>query len=75
MATWANRLRDMLEAILKQGMTDGSIVQGETDLIVQLILGMLIWLAKWVPDIHKLTPERLMAAIEAFSFHGLESRD
>lgn len=74
-ATWADCLRDMLEDILKQGMADGSIVQGETGLVVQLILGMLIWLAKWAPDVHKLTPGRLMAAIEVFSFHGLESRN
>ncbi|WP_081477054.1 TetR/AcrR family transcriptional regulator [Sphingomonas sp. PAMC 26605] len=73
-AKWAIRLRDMLEDILRQGMADGSIVQCETGLVVQLILGMLIWLAKWASDVHKLTPDRLMAAIEAFSFHGLESR-
>ncbi len=71
---WAERLRSMLEDILKIGIADGSIVPCETALVVQLILGMLIWLAKWAPDVKKLTPERLMEAIGAFSFHGLESR-
>lgn len=73
-AEWAERLRSMLEHILEIGIADGSIVPCETALVVQLILGMLIWLAKWAPDVDKLTPERLMAAIGAFSFHGLESR-
>ena len=69
---WAERLRSMLEDILRIGITDESIVPCETALVVQLLLGMLIWLAKWAPDVPKLTPERLMAAIDAFSFRGLE---
>ncbi|CAN5267431.1 hypothetical protein BH10PSE3_BH10PSE3_24680 [soil metagenome] len=36
------------------------------------MLGMLIWLAKWVPDIEGITPDRLMAAIGAMTFQGLE---
>lgn len=74
-ADWAERLRSMLEDVLKIGIADGSIVACETALVVQLILGMLIWLAKWAPDVKKLTSERLMAAIAAFSLHGLESRE
>jgi hypothetical protein len=30
---------------------------------VQLLLGMLIWLAKWVPTVEGVTVDRLMAAI------------
>ncbi|QBM76578.1 TetR/AcrR family transcriptional regulator [Sphingomonas sp. AAP5] len=73
-ATWAERLRAMLEGVIIRGIDDGSIVACETTLVVQLLLGMLIWLAKWAPDVKGLTAARLMAAIEAFGFHGLESR-
>ena len=42
--------------------------------VVQLLLGMLIWLAKWVPTIADVTPERLMAAMGVVSLQGLEPR-
>jgi AcrR family transcriptional regulator len=71
---WANRLTDILLKFLEEGMADGSVVQCEPELVVQLLLGMLIWLAKWTDDIEDLTVDRLMGAIDAFSFHGLESR-
>ena len=67
-------LTSKLENILKTGIQDGSIVPCETELIVQLMLGMLIWLAKWVPTVHDLTPDRLFAAITAFGLNGLETR-
>ncbi|GGA37891.1 TetR family transcriptional regulator [Sphingomonas psychrolutea] len=73
-AIWAERSRAMLEGILIRGIDDGSIVPCETGPVVQLLLGMLIWLAKWAPDVKGLTADRLMRAIEAFGFHGLESR-
>lgn len=73
-AEWADRLTSVLEEFLKAGIDDGSIVRCETRLVVQLLLGMLIWLAKWVPSIDHMTVNRLMAAIGAFSLHGLESR-
>lgn len=71
---WANRLKATLERFLKEGMEDGSVVPCEPEVIVQLYLGMLIWLAKWVPSIKDLTVDRLMRAIEAFCFRGIESR-
>ena len=70
--TWAARLQGTLVKFLKEGMADGSIVQCEPDLVVHLMLGMLIWLAKWAPSIEGLTVERLMNAIDAFSFRGLD---
>uniref|UniRef100_UPI0035CC4989 TetR/AcrR family transcriptional regulator n=1 Tax=uncultured Sphingomonas sp. TaxID=158754 RepID=UPI0035CC4989 len=70
----ADRLKDTLEAFLRQGMSDGSVVECEPELVVQLLLGTLIWLAKWAPNSKDLTLARLNAAIEAFAFHGLESR-
>ena len=57
-----------------EGIADGSIVPCESRLVVQLLLGMLIWLAKWVPTIEDVTPERLMAAMGVVSLHGLEPR-
>jgi len=72
--TWAERLKDILVKLLKEGMQDGSVVQCEPEFVAQLLLGMLIWLAKWVPAVEGVTVDRLMNAIEAFSFHGLESR-
>ncbi len=73
-AGWAERLKNGLQAFIEQGMTDGSVVRSEPELVVQLMLGTLIWLAKWAPGVRSLTVPRLAAAIEAFAFHGLESR-
>ena len=70
---WAERLKDILVKFLKQGMADGSVIQCEPELVVQLLLGMLIWLAKWAPAIDGLTVDRLMSAIDAFCFRGLDS--
>ena len=71
-ATWVEKLTNVLVKFLRKGMGDGSIVQCEPELVVQLLLGMLIWLGKWVPSVEGLTVERLMSAIDAFSFRGLD---
>lgn len=71
---WAERLRAKLEAFFKEGVDDGSIVPCDTELVVQFLLGMLIWLAKWAPGMRGMRVGRLMNAIDAFSFHGLENR-
>ena len=70
---WTDRLKGVLVKFLKEGMADGSIVECEPELVVQLLLGMLIWLGKWVPSIKGLTLERLMSAIETFAFQGLDA--
>jgi TetR/AcrR family transcriptional regulator len=69
---WADRLQGILVRFLNEGMSDGSIVKCEPELVVQLLLGMLIWLGKWARSIDGLTINRLMNAIETFSFQGLE---
>ncbi len=69
---WTDRLRAILVNMIKLGMRDGSIVDCEPELIVQLLLGMLIWLGKWVPSISGITVDRLMHAIETFCFQGLD---
>lgn len=74
LAASAKRMTQVLERFIEEGMQDGSIVQCDPRLVVQLLLGMLIWLARWTPEVRGLTAERLMDAIEAFSFHGLQSR-
>ena len=71
-SAWAGRLKDGVVKLVNEGMADGSIVQCEPELVVQLMLGMLIWLAKWVPDIEGMTVDRLMNAIDAFCFRGLD---
>ncbi|HZZ11586.1 MAG TPA: TetR/AcrR family transcriptional regulator [Paraburkholderia sp.] len=71
-STWADRLKAFLVKFLKEGMEDGSIVQCEPELVMQLLLGMLIWLGKWVPDVDGLTVDRLMSAIDAAVFRGLD---
>ena len=71
---WAERLRAVLVKFLNEGMEDGSVVQCEPELVVHLLLGMLIWLAKWAPSIEGLTVDRLMSAIDACSFRGLDRR-
>ncbi|WP_375381844.1 TetR/AcrR family transcriptional regulator [uncultured Sphingomonas sp.] len=73
-AGWAERLKNGLRGFIEEGMVDGSVVQSEPELVVQLMLGTLIWLAKWAPEVRSLTVPRLAGAIEAFAFHGLESR-
>ena len=73
-STWADRLKGVLIKFLKEGMEDGSIVQCEPEIVVNLLLGMLIWMAKWTPSIEGLTVDRLMNAIDAFGFRGLDGR-
>lgn len=70
---WAARLTATMERFVAGGVSDGSIVNCEPRLVVQLLLGMLIWLAKWTPDVERLTVERLFAAIEASSLSGLKA--
>lgn len=72
-SAWADRLKAILIKFIKEGMADGSIVQCEPEFVVQLILGMLIWLAKWVPAVDGITVDRLMNAIDAVSFRGLDA--
>jgi AcrR family transcriptional regulator len=69
---WIDRLKKILMKFLNEGMSDGSIVECEPELVVQLLFGMLIWLGKWVPSITGLTVDRLMNAIATFSFKGLD---
>lgn len=71
---WADRLTGMLEGFLEEGMADGSVVSCEPHVVVQLILGMLIWLAKWVPSIEGMTVDRLMTAIRLAGLGGLEAK-
>ena len=71
-ASWVERLTNLLVKFFKEGMADGSIVQCEPELVVQLVLGMLIWLAKWVPAVEGATVDRLMNAIDVSIFRGLE---
>lgn len=71
---WVARLTGQLERFLVLGVRDGSIAPCETRLVVQLLLGMLIWLAKWVPSVEDISVDRIMAAIEAVSLHGLQPR-
>lgn len=73
-AAWSERLTHRLAHMVEDGITDGSITPCEPLLVVQLLLGMLIWLAKWVPTVEGMTVERLMAAIGVVALHGLERR-
>ena len=69
---WIDRLKSILIRFLREGMEDRSIVACEPELVVELLLGMLIWLGKWVPSVEGLTLERLLNAIEVFGFEGLD---
>ena len=71
-SSWADRLVAVLVRFLKEGVSDGSIVQCEPELVVHLLLGMLIWMGKWVPTVEGITVDRLMSAIDAFVFRGLD---
>ena len=74
-AAWGDRLRGYLVSFLREGMKDGSIIQCEPELVVHLLIGMLIWLGKWVPDVRGLTVDRLMVAIDAVAFRGLDQSE
>lgn len=65
------QLSKTLERFLEQGMADGSIADCEPPLVVQLLVGMLIWLVKWTPATPGLTNERLLEAIETTALRGL----
>ena len=71
-SAWGDKLRGHLAKFLREGMRDGSIVQCEPELVVQLLVGMLIWMGRWVPNVDGLTVDRLMNAIDAFTFRGLD---
>ena len=73
-AAWSERLTRRLERLIEEGMIDGSITPCEPQLVAQLLIGMLVWLAKWVPTVEGVTVDRLMAAIGVASLHGLENR-
>ncbi|PHY18471.1 TetR/AcrR family transcriptional regulator [Caulobacter sp. BP25] len=64
-------LRKTLERFLEEGVADGTIAPCEPPLVVQLLVGMLIWLVKWTPQTPGLTNERLLEAIEATALKGL----
>ena len=68
---WIGRLTKMLERFLEEGISDGSVVPCEPRVVVQLLLGMLIWLAKWVPSIEGMTFDRLMDSICVASLNSL----
>ena len=68
---WTARLSKRLERFLEEGMADGTIVACEPPLVVQLLVGMLIWLTKWTPGTPGLTNERLLEAIETTALQGL----
>lgn len=68
---WSARLSQRLERFLEEGMADGTIVACEPPLVVQLLVGMLIWLTKWTPGTPGLTNERLLEAIETTALQGL----
>lgn len=72
---WGERLRAMLERFIEEGMADGSVARCDAKLVVQLMVGMLIWMPKWVGTVEGLTGKRLMDAIAAFAFSGLDIRD
>ena len=72
-AVCSEHLTRRLERMIQDGMVDGSITPCESSLAVQLLLGMLIWLAKWVPTVEGVTVDRLMAAIGVVSLSGLKS--
>ena len=72
-AACSEHLTRRLERILQDGMADGSITPCESSLVVQLLLGMLIWLAKWVPTVEGVTVDRLMAAIGVVGLQGLRN--
>lgn len=69
--TWSARLSTRLERFLEEGMADGTVAPCEPALVVQLMVGMLIWLTKWAPGTPGLTNQRLLESIETLALKGL----
>lgn len=72
--SWSDRLELMMEQFLIEGVRDGSIVPCETRLVIKLVIGMLISLARWTWRVEGMTADRLMEAIGVASLNGLERR-
>ena len=68
---WAARLTKRVETFIEDGMADKSVRPCEPALTVQLILGMLIWLAKWAPSVKGLTSARLLDALSSLTVLGI----
>ena len=68
---WAERLTIKVQAMIETGLVDGSIGPCEPELVVQLLLGMFIWLAKWVPVKGPPSVDRMTAAVDACVLRGL----
>ncbi|OBX19786.1 TetR family transcriptional regulator [Erythrobacter sp. QSSC1-22B] len=73
-ATRASKLESRIEQILQSGVCDGSIVPCDARLVSQLIIGMLIWLARWTWSVENITVDGLMQAIGVASLDGLEKK-
>ncbi len=71
---WIDRLKGMMVRFLQEGTADHSLVECEPELVVELMVGMLIWLGKWVPSANGVTVDRLMAAMMVFGFEGIERK-
>ena len=71
---WSNRLEALIEQFLIEGVRDGSIVPCETRLVTNLLIGMLISLARWTWRVEGISIDRLMEAIGVASLNGLERR-
>ena len=71
---WSDRLEATIEQFLIEGVRDGSIVPCETRLVTNLLIGMLISLARWTWRVEGITTNRLMQAIGVASLDGLERR-
>ena len=67
-------LLDRMTIIVADGVADGTIAPCEPKFVVHLLAGMLIWLAKWVPQEEGLTRAALLEAIHVVSFTGLKPR-
>lgn len=73
-ASRASKLETRIEQILQSGVSDGSIVPCDARLVSQLIIGMLIWLARWTWSVENITVDGLMQAIDVASLDGLERK-
>lgn len=71
---WSARLETMIEQFLIEGVRDGSIISCDTKLVANLLIGMLISLARWTWRVKDITIEHLMEAIDAASLSGLDPR-
>jgi hypothetical protein len=70
----SQRLRMTSARNLRQGMADGSVRPCDTTFVGDVAAGIFLWLPKWLPDTHPMTPKAIADEVADLMAMGLEKR-